>query len=83
MTDKRPETEPTTDTDEASLPDQFMAGETIVEGYAGGRAGTGKTTRLIEWVREQHDEDAVRVFLDPAADPEASEPREFDRGGDA
>ena len=68
MTAKRPETEPTTDTDGASIPDQFMAGETIVEGYAGGRAGTGKTTRLIEWFRAQHDDDAVLTLVDPTGE---------------
>lgn len=79
MTDKRPATDRTTDTDEASVPDQFMAGETIVEGYAGGCPGTGKTTRLIEWFRAQHDDDAVRIFIDPASEtrPEAVDRREF------
>jgi hypothetical protein len=79
MIDQIPETDRTPDTDGASIPDQFMAGETIVEGYAGGRAGTGKTTRLIEWVRAQHDDDAVRLFIDPAAEtrPETVDRRKF------
>jgi hypothetical protein len=63
------------DTDRASIPDQFMAGETLVECHAGGRAGTGKTTRLIEWFREQHGDDAVRMLSDPADEtlPEADD----------
>jgi hypothetical protein len=69
--------------DTQSSPDQFASGDTLVDGCAGARPGIGKSTRLIEWVREQHDDDAVRVFIDPAADPDASETREFDRGGDA
>jgi hypothetical protein len=59
--------------DTQSSPDQFASGDTLVDGYAGSRAGTGKSTRLIEWVREQHDDDAVRVLLDPAADPAVRE----------
>lgn len=56
----------TTDTDHASLPDQFADGETIVECYAGGRAGTGKTTQLVEWFRDQHGEEMARTLIDPA-----------------
>ena len=60
---------------QSSSPEQFAAGDTLVECHA----GTGKTTRLIEWVREQHDDEAVRMFIDPAADtlPEAVEGRRF------
>lgn len=57
-----------TDTTEASISDQFADGETLVECYAGGGAGTGKTTRLIEWFRDQHDDEAVRLLIDPAGD---------------
>lgn len=57
----------TSDT-QSSSPDQFASGETLVDGYAGSSAGTGKTTRIIEWVREQHDDDAVRALIDPAAE---------------
>lgn len=56
------------DTDHASLPDQFADGETLVECYAGGRAGTGKTTQLVEWFRDQHDDEAAKILIDPADD---------------
>jgi hypothetical protein len=69
--------------DTQSSPDQFASGDTLVDGCAGARPGTGKSTRLIEWVREQHDDEAVQVLIDPAADPEAGQTVNFDRGGDA
>lgn len=68
MTDKIPDTEPIPDPDEASIPDQFMAGETIVEGYASGCPGTGKTTQLVEWFRAQHGDDAVLTLVDPTGE---------------
>jgi hypothetical protein len=55
---------------QASSPNQFTSGDTLVDFCAGSRAGTGKTTRLIEWVREQHGDDAVRSVIDPHGDPE-------------
>jgi hypothetical protein len=56
-----------TDTDQASILDQFADGDTIVDGYAGSRAGTGKTTRLVEWFRELHGDEAVWTLIDPWA----------------
>jgi hypothetical protein len=60
---------------QSSPVDQFASGDTLVDGYAGSRAGTGKTTRLIEWFREQHDDETVRMLIDPAGDtlPEADD----------
>ena len=57
----------TSDT-QSSSPEQFAAGDTLVECHAGSRAGTENTTQLIEWVREQHSDEAVRTLLDPAGD---------------
>lgn len=64
-------TDNTTDTntdDTQSLDKQFTGDETLVECYAGGRPGTGKTTRLIEWFRAQHGDETVLTVIDPTGD---------------
>jgi hypothetical protein len=57
------------ESDQLTPVEQFADGETIVECHASGCAGTGKTTRLIEWFREQHDDEAVLRLFDPKGDP--------------
>lgn len=73
-------TDNTTDTntdDTQSSDKQFTGDETIVECYAGGRPGTGKTTRLIDWFRAQHGDKTVLTLIDPAGDS-ASNPSSQD-----